>query len=87
MRKLKTLIVLEDKLGEILKSGLSGESLYYCAEWEEIEERAAREARRQRLSEPHDVRAANYALDLLGIPNHYSEADQDEKGNWTVYWR
>lgn len=87
MYKLKTLIVLEDELGEVLKSGRNGESLYYCADWEEIEEQAAQEARKERLSETHDVRAADYALDLLGIPNNYSEADQDEKGNWTVYWR
>ncbi len=87
MTKLKTMKVLEDKLGQILKSALSGESLYYCAQWEEIERLAAWRARKHHLSEPNDVRAADYALDLLGIPNHYTEADQDEKGQWIVYWR
>ncbi len=79
--------VLEDELGEVLKSSMSGESLYYCAHWREIEQRAAWRARKSNQLEPNDVRAANYALDLLGIPNHYTEADQDEKGNWIVYWR
>jgi hypothetical protein len=87
MTKLKTMRVLEDELGEVLKSAMSGESLYYCAAWEEIERQAAWRARKHHLSPPNDVRAANYALDLLGIPNHYTEADQDEKGTWIVYWR
>ena len=79
--------VLEDELGEVLRSGMNGESLYYSANWREIERCAARWARRCHRLEPSDVRVANYALDLLGIPNHYTEADQDEKGNWIVYWR
>jgi hypothetical protein len=87
MTKLKTMKVIEDKLGQILKSALSGESLYYCAHWEEIERQAAWRARKHHLAEPNDVRAADYALDLLGIPNHYTEADQNKKGQWVVYWR
>ena len=79
--------VLEDELGEVLKSGMSGESLYYCAHWEEIIRRAVRIAKRRHVFPPNDVRLANCALDLLGIPNHYSEAGQDEKGNWIIYWR
>ena len=87
MYQLKTLRVLEDELGEVLKSGASGKSLYYSAHWEEILGQAIKVAKEQDLWEPNDVRLANYALDLLGIPNHYSEADQDEKGNWIIYWR
>ena len=87
MEKLQTLKVPEDELGEVLKSGTSRVSLYYSAHWEEIRERATRVAKEQDRWEPNDVRLANYALDLLGIPNHYSEADQDDEGNWIVYWR
>ena len=87
MDKLKTLRVLEDDFGESLKSGMSGESLYYSAHWEEIAIRACQVAHEQQLAKPDDVRAANYALDLLGIPNHVTEADQDSKGNWIIYWR
>jgi hypothetical protein len=87
MEKLKTLRVLEDELGAVLKSGMSGESLYYSAHWEEIREQAGRIAQEQDLEEPNDVRVANYALDILGIPHHQVEADQDEKGAWVVYWR
>jgi hypothetical protein len=86
MQKLQTLSVLEDELGEVLKSGMSGESLYYSAHWEEIQEQAVQVAREQYLDVPTDVRAANYALDLIGIPYLTVEADQDEKGNWIVYW-
>lgn len=87
MKKLQTLKVLEDELGEVLKSGTSRESLYYSAHWKEIFERAAKVAKEQGRWEPNDVRLAYYALDLLGIPNRYSEADQDDEGNWIVYWR
>lgn len=87
MEKLQTLKVLEDELGEVLKSGACGESLYYSAHWEEILERATRMAKEQGRWEPNDVRQANCALDLIGIPNHYSEADQDDEGNWIIYWR
>ena len=87
MSKIKTLRVLEDELGTVLKSGMSAESLYYSARWEEIQALSARAAKARGGSEPDDVRAANCALDLIGIPNHVVEADQDEKGNWIVYWR
>jgi hypothetical protein len=87
METLETLRVLEDELGAILKSGMSGESLYYSAHWEEIREHASRIAREQHLEEPNDVRVANYALELIGIPHARVEADQDEKGTWIVYWR
>jgi hypothetical protein len=87
MDKLETLTVLEDEFGGIFKSGISGESLYYSAHWEEIREQASRIAGEQHLAAPDDVRVANYALELLGIPNRYTEADQDESGRWIVYWR
>ena len=87
MQKLQTLSVLEDELGEVLKSGMGGESLYYSAHWEEIQEQAVRVAKEQYLERPMDVRAANYALELLGILSQAVEAGQDEKGNWIVYWR
>ena len=87
MQKLQTLSVLEDELGEVLKSGLSGESLYYSAHWEEIQEQAVRVAKEQYLEKPMDVRVANYALELLGIFSQAVETSQDEKGNWIVYWR
>lgn len=87
MQKLLTLEVLEDALGYIPKSALSNESLYYRAFWTEIQPRAASIARKHNLNEPDDVRVADYALELLGIPNHYTEADTDGKGNWLVYWR
>ena len=87
MSKLETMRVLEDEMGQIVKSAQSGESLYYRARWDEIKRRSAFQARKHHLSPPNDVREADYALDLLGIPNHYTEADQDEKGCWFVYWR
>lgn len=87
MDKLKTLRVLENELGTVLKSGLSDESFYYSAEWDEIRWLARRAARVFHHEVPTDVRAAHYALDLLGIPNHCVEADQDERGAWMVYWR
>jgi hypothetical protein len=87
MQKLQTLKVLEDELGEVLKSRMSGESLYYSVHWEEIQTHAGAVARKNHVIEPGDVRVAGYALDLLGFPNHYSEADQDEKGNRIIYWR
>lgn len=87
MQKLQTLKVLEEELGEVLKSGVGRESLYYSARWEEILKRATQAAKEQDQWEPNDVRLANYALDLIGVPNHYSEADQDDEGNWIIYWR
>ena len=87
MYQLKTLAVLEDELGEVLLSGLSRQSLYYSAYWNEIQERAVRVARKQYLTVPTDVRAANYALDLIGIPYRAVEAGQDERGTWIIYWR
>ncbi len=87
MCKLKTLKVLEHELGEVQKSAMSGESFYYSALWEEIQEEAARIAKAQNTFPPNDVRSANYALDLLGIPNHVTETDRDEAGDWIVYWR
>ena len=87
MHQLKTLAVLEDESGVVLSSGLSGESLYYSASWNEIQEQAVRVAREQYLTVPTDVRAANYALDLIGIPNQRVEAGQNERGAWIIYWR
>lgn len=88
MQRLRTLKVLEDEWGEILKSNLTGESLYYSVQWEELRATAIQYARRQGLSHPgDDVRVANEHLILLGIPIHHCEADEDEKGNWIVYWR
>lgn len=87
MSELKTLRVLEDKLGTVLKSGMTGESLYYSAHWEEIRSKAGKVAKSRALDPHIDVRCAGYALSLLEVPNHYSEADVDEKGNWIVYWR
>ena len=87
MVKLKTLRLLEDEWGVVFRSGMGGESLYYRAHWEEIRSKAGKVARRVGLSPYIDIRCAGHALDLLGLPNHYSEADVDEKGNWIVYWR
>lgn len=87
MQKLSTLRVLEDESGEILKSGLTGESLYYAADWEELRDIASVIAKENGEPEPDDVRVAYYALDILNIPNHHTETDQDEHGNWVVYWR
>ena len=87
MRKIKTLRVLEDELGEVLKSGLSVESLYYSARWDEIQGLAEKEARRQDRDPPGDVRCAGFAWAMVSRPNTYTEADEDEKGNWIVYWR
>lgn len=86
--KLKSLRVLETELGWVAKIGMSGEPLYYSANWEEVWEWAEKEARRQCLARPsEDVRCADYALDVIGISNEVSIADQDEKGNWIIYWR
>ena len=73
----------------ILKSGSTGESLYYSVSWEELRDEANRVLAEHLKSDSFlgDVRYAGYALDVLGIPNRHSEADQDEKGNWIVYWR
>ena len=79
--------MMQETDADIFRSGFSNQPLYYSARWNEIQERASQEARRQGLARPDDVRCANYALDILGIPNEHSEADQDEKGNWIVYWR
>jgi hypothetical protein len=88
MQRLRTLKVLEDELGQVLKSGLTGQSLYYSAHWEEIRAKAKKYAKREGITTPgDDVRLANEHLTLLGIPNHYSEAGVDEKGNWIIYWR
>jgi len=87
MSLFKTLKVLEDELGEVLKSGSTGESLYYSIHWEELVEDANKVLEGQDETPIGDVRSAGYALDILGIPNHYTEADEDENGNWIVYWR
>ncbi len=75
-----------DDFGELFKSGMTGEPLYFSAHWEEILALTDKEARRKGVW-PIDIRCAGYALDLLGICNKYSEAEVDEKGNWIVYWR
>jgi hypothetical protein len=80
-------VMMQETDAEAFRSGFSGQPLYYSARWNEIRELAWKEARRQRLARPDDVRCAGYALDILGIPNEHSEADLDEKGIWTVYWR
>jgi len=80
-------VMMEDCDAEIFRSGFSGQPLYYSARWDEIQEMAWKEARRRGMARPDDVRCANYALDILGLPNEHCEADQDEKGNWIVYWR
>ncbi len=72
--------------GDVFRSGFSKYPLYYSARWDELQEMAWKEARRRNLAKPDDVRWADYALDILGIPNHRCEADQDEKGTWFVYW-
>jgi len=87
MSQLKTLTILEDELGEVLKSGETGESLYYSIRWEELRGRANRKLRADHWPAVEDVRSAGFALDTLGIPNEHSEADQDGRGNWIVYWR
>jgi len=75
------------EIGEgVFRSGFSKEPLFYSARWNEIQDLAWKEARRQNLAKPDDIRGAHYALDILGIPNQHSEADQDEKGTWFVYW-
>lgn len=86
MGKLQTIRVLADEPQEVFRSGATGEILYYSAHWEEIRQLTNKKAREQGTW-PIDVRCAGYALDLLGIPNHHSEAEPDEKGNWIVYWR
>ena len=85
--KLTSLRVLVSELGELFRSGLSGEALYYSAKWEEIRGLAEQAARRQRLVPPDDVRFAGYALDIAGIPREYAEAELDDQGDWIVYWR
>ena len=85
--KLRSLRVLVSELGELCKSSWSGEALYYSAKWEEIRALAKEAAERHRLVPPDDVRFAGYALDISGIPREYSEVDQDDQGDWIVYWR
>ena len=85
--KLRSLRVLASELGELCRSGWSGEALYYSAKWDEVRALAKEAATRQRLAAPDDVRFAGYALDISGIPREYSEVDQDDQGDWIVYWR
>jgi len=87
MSQFQTLKVLEEELGEVLKSGETGESLYYSVSWEELRRKANRQLRAERWPTIGDVRSAGLALDVLGIPNEHSEADTDGKGSWIVYWR
>ncbi len=86
MDKLQTLRVLEDDWGVVGKSQMTGRSLYYSARWGEVATRAGHVARQLHLSEPNDVRVADYALNLLGIPNRHVETELDEMGNWVIYW-
>jgi hypothetical protein len=87
MSQFKTLQVLEDELGEVLKSGMTGESLYYSIDWYELVEAANKALTEKGRPEIGDVRVAGYALSVLGIPNSHAEADMDEEGSWIVYWR
>ena len=87
MTRLNTFKLLEEELGTILQSGMTGESLYYAMEWDELREKAGQAAEEKGDTGPNDVRVADYALDLLGIPNQYVEADEAEDGTWMVYWR
>ena len=87
MSQFKTLTILEEELGEVLKSGETGESYYYSVRWEELRERANRKLRAERWPTIEDIRSAGFALDVLGIPNKHSEAGMDALGNWIVYWR
>jgi len=85
--EIKSLRVLMEEIdGEVFRSSFSNQPLYYSALWDEIQEMAWKEARRRNLARPKDVRCASYALDVLGIPNHHTEAEQDRQGNWLVYW-
>lgn len=86
MDKLETLRVLEDDLGEVARSRITGSSLYYSARWGEVATRAGHVARQLHLSEPNDVQVADYALNLLGIPNRHVETELDEMGDWVIYW-
>jgi len=87
MSQLTTLSILENELGEVLESGATGESLYYSVRWEELRGKANRKLRADHWPTVQDIRAAGFALDILGIPNEHSEVGQDDRGNWIVYWR
>lgn len=87
MRIYKTLKVLEDSLGYVPRSGVSRQSLYYSIEWSELRNAAVKVADRRKQFKPGDVRLAAYALDLIGIPNHYVETGRNKNGRWIVYWR
>jgi len=87
MSNFKTLLLLEDQFGGNFKSGITGDSLYYSLEWQELQKVASRIANRKSWSQPKDVREADYALDLIGIPHQAVEADQDQTGAWIICWR
>lgn len=84
---IESLKILEDKFGEVMRSNMTGESVYYSARWEEIRDKAGVRAKQIGYPEPGDIRAADYALDLIGFPYHSLEADTDEAGEWFIYWR
>jgi hypothetical protein len=85
MSKLKSLRVqIED--GEVLESAWTGEKLFYSALWSEVQMHAEKEAKRINCTVPTTIKAAGYALELIGIPCHYLEADMSED-DWVIYWR
>lgn len=81
-----------EEFGEPLKSGMSGNLLYYSAKFEDLLDYAIKnELIKQDEANNWDIRCADNLLNIIGISYIFVEADEQENEKnkeyeWFVYW-
>lgn len=81
------------EFGEPIKSGISGELLFYSAKFDDLLDDAVnREIITREDANNWDVRCSHNLLNAMNIPHGVVEADEqqsenDEDYEWHVYWK
>lgn len=80
--------------GEIHKSGMTGNKLFYWSKFADLlDEAVAKKLLTREEANGWDVRCANNLLNVLGFPHFQVEADEqqifddkNEEVEWIIYW-